>query len=177
MLTLMLLRHAKSDWSETGTADFQRGLAPRGQRAAPEMGRYMAAQKLLPDMVLCSPAKRALETWRLVAPHLKSKPRLVTDEALYDFGDGENLLRALQRQGGKAESVLIVAHNPALEGLAQRLSSKGNQAMRAQLEKKFPTAALAVITFAASDWSEVSEGTGTLQRFVRPKDIMAEAGD
>ena len=177
MLTLMLLRHAKSDWSGSGTVDFERGLAPRGQRAAPEMGRYMAAHKLLPDLVLCSPALRALETWQLVSPQLKSKPKLVTDEVLYNFGDGGNLLKAVQRHGGKAESVLIVAHNPALEGLAQRLTSKGNQAMRAQLEKKFPTAALAVITFAASDWSEVSEGTGTLQRFVRPKDIMAEAGD
>ena len=177
MLTVMLLRHAKSDWSGNGTPDFERGLAPRGRGAAAAMGRYMAAHKLQPELVLCSPARRALETWELAATQLKVQPRFLSDEALYDFGDGENLLRVLQRCGGAAGSVLMVAHNPSLAELAQRLAGKGDRTLRSRLERKYPTAALAVIRLDATDWAAISDGIGTLESFVRPRDILAAAGD
>ena len=177
MLTLMLLRHAKSDWSGAGVPDFERGLTPRGQRAGLAMGLFMAKRKLLPELVLCSPARRAVATWELLGPHLNPAPQLVMDKALYDFGDGGNLLKLLRLRGGHAGSVLIVAHNPALQELARCLVGVGDKPLREALEQKYPTAALAVITLPASDWSLAEEGTGTLVEFIRPRDIMVDAGD
>jgi phosphohistidine phosphatase len=175
MLTLMLLRHAKAREPEPGTSDMDRDLAARGKRAAQAIGRHMAARDLAPELVLCSPARRAMETWRLAAAELAKPPRLIVDGTIYDFGDGDGLLDVLGRQAGDASSVLIAGHNPSIEQLAQRLATCGDKKLRARLAQKYPTAALAVIAFDAPDWSAI--GTGKLIAFVRPKDILAEPGE
>ena len=172
MLNLMLLRHAKSSWSGTGLEDMARPLTGRGKRAAMVMGAYMAANGLEPDMVLCSPARRARETWKLVAKELAASPKILFEQDIYDFGDGEELLNCLRRHAGGAKSVLLVGHNPSIEGLAKRLAKKGDKKIRGLLETKYPTAALAVIALDAGSWAAVAEGAGTLVRFVRPRDIM-----
>ena len=74
MLNLMLLRHAKSSLAEAGQEDSDRSLNDRGRLAATAMGRYMASHSLVPQLVLCSPARRARETWGLVAGELKTVP-------------------------------------------------------------------------------------------------------
>jgi phosphohistidine phosphatase len=68
MRRLMLMRHAKSDWSVGGQRDHDRALAARGREAAPLIAAYMARHGLRPDRVLVSTARRARETWDLVAP-------------------------------------------------------------------------------------------------------------
>ena len=172
MLNLMLLRHAKSTRPATGLEDIDRPLTGRGKRAAAAMGDYMAANKLLPDLVLCSPARRAKDTWKIVAKKLVASPKILFEQDIYDFGDGEALLNCLRRHAGEAKSILLVGHNPSIEGLAQRLARKGDKKIRSRLQTKYPTGALAVITLDARSWPTVAEGAGTLARFVRPKDIM-----
>src|SRR5260221_13822701 len=68
MKTLLLLRHAKSSWDNPGGRDFDRPLAPRGRRTAPLIGGHLRDRQLLPDLVLCSTARRARETYDLVVP-------------------------------------------------------------------------------------------------------------
>jgi phosphohistidine phosphatase len=171
MSTLMLLRHAKSDWSDDGQADMDRPLNSRGESAAKVMGRYMADNALVPDVVLCSPARRAMQTWEIAAKQVSSPPATRVEPDIYNFGDGQMLLQCLRTGAGKARSILIVGHNPSIENLANMLVGQGDSKLRAQMSEKYPTATLAVITFSIDDWKALTEGTGTLQRFVRPKDL------
>jgi phosphohistidine phosphatase len=174
MFHLMLFRHAKSSWTDPGLDDHDRPLNPRGAKAAPLIGRFMRAQKLVPDLVLCSPARRARETWKLASTELKAAPRLLVEDALYDFGNGGRILDTVCAKAGTAKSVMVVGHNPSIERLAQRLIGKGDAKLRKRLAEKYPTGALAVITFETRDWNGIEDGKGTLAYFVRPRDLAKE---
>ena len=172
MLNLMLLRHAKSSLADAGQADSDRPLNDRGRRDAAAVGRWMASNGLVPQLVLCSPARRARETWGLVAGELKTPPEILIVPEIYDFGDGKALMDCLRRNAGAAQSVSLVGHNPSIGRLAQSLIGKGSGSLREQLAKKYPTAALAVISFDLANWGSLAAGSGTLLRFVRPRDIF-----
>jgi phosphohistidine phosphatase len=172
VLRLLLLRHAKSSWSDPGLEDHDRRLNERGREAAPAMGAFMRKQKLIPDLVLCSPACRAHDTWTLLSEELEATPKVVVEDAIYDFGNGERVLEAVRQRGGRATSVLVVGHNPSLEELALRLIGKGDADLRRRLAEKYPTCALAVLEFETLDWRDVKGGEARLVSFTRPKDIM-----
>ena len=174
MLRLMLFRHAKSSWTHPGLDDHDRPLNPRGLKSAPQIGRFMRAQKLAPDLVLCSPARRARETWKLASAELRSAPRLLMDDALYDFGNGGRILDTVRAKADTAKSVMVVGHNPSLERLAQRLVGKGDAKLRKRLADKYPTGALAVIAFENDNWNDIEDGKGTLTYFTRPRDLAKE---
>ena len=174
MLNLMLLRHAKSSLAEAGQEDSDRPLNDRGRHAATAVGRYMASHSLVPQLVLCSPARRARETWGLVAGELTTPPKILIAAEIYDFGDGKALMECLRQKAGAAQSVLLVGHNPSIAGLAQSLLGKGSDSLRERLAKKYPTAALAVISFDLDNWSSLTAGAGTLRHFVVPKDITPD---
>lgn len=175
MLRLFLFRHAKSSWTDPGLDDEDRPLNPRGQKAAPLIGRFLRAHKLVPDLVLCSPARRARDTWKLASAELGTAPRLIIEEALYDFGNGGRILDTVRSKADAAKSVMVVGHNPSIERLAQRLIGKGDAKLRKRLADKYPTGALAMITFDAVDWHRVEDGKGTLSVFIRPRDLVKEA--
>ena len=121
---LLLLRHAKAVPEEFGMDDFDRPLTERGRNNADAMGRYIAAEGLVPDLVLYSPARRTVETWEMAARHLPAvKARAVQD--LHNFGTGSALLDVIKAQGGAARRLMLVTHNPATERLALRLSGEG----------------------------------------------------
>lgn len=173
MLRLILLRHAKSSWTDPGRDDHDRPLNARGQKAAPLIGRFMRDEKLDPDLVLCSPARRARETWKLASAELKSAPRLLMEDALYDFGNGGRVLDTVRGKADSAKSVLVVGHNPSIERLAQRLVGKGDAKLRKRLGEKYPTGALAVISFDIAKWDDIEDGKGTLTVFTRPRDLAS----
>jgi phosphohistidine phosphatase len=170
---LLLLRHAKAVIGGPGLADFERPLADRGRKAADRMGRYLAENHLVPDLVLCSPARRTRETWEIAARALpKAETRFL--DALYDFGDGDALLAAIHGEGGKARRLMLVTHNPATQSLALLLSGSGNAALRRQMAEKYPTAGLAVLEFGAGSWPATAAGSGTLEAFIRPRDLTPD---
>ncbi len=170
MKTLLLLRHAKSDWAASGLDDIDRPLAPRGHDAAPRMGRYLLAEGLTPDLVLCSTARRAQETWDLIAPELGQEVPVRISKGLYAVSSAA-LLAALRRVPDDCDRLLLIGHNPEIEDLAHRLAGTGKAKALANLAEKYPTAALAEIRFARDSWTKISEGSGVLQRFVRPRDL------
>jgi phosphohistidine phosphatase len=174
MLTLILLRHAKSSWDYAQLSDFKRPLAKRGKKAAPEMGAALARLGLRPDLILCSGAARARETLALVLPELGSQsPPVVYDDALY-MALPDGLLTGLHaikpdHHGKSFQCVMMVGHNPGFEELAMLLVGDGPAAELAELADKFPTAGAAVITFDTELWSEVGPGRGRLNHFITPK--------
>ncbi|MDO8353182.1 MAG: histidine phosphatase family protein [Aestuariivirga sp.] len=177
MLSLMLLRHAKSSLADTGQADLDRPLNDHGKRSAVAMGRYMASNGLVPQLVLCSPARRTKETWSLVAGELATIPEILFAAEIYDFGDGKALMECLRSKAGAAQSILLVGHNPSIHGLAQDLIGTVSRNLRERLKEKYPTAALAVISFDLANWGSLTAGSGTLLRFVRPRDIIDDNDD
>lgn len=171
MLTLLLLRHAKSDWDNPALADFDRPLAKRGKKAAPRMGAEIAALGLRPDLVLCSTAARAKETLALTLPELgTSPPQVVYDETIYMAAPETllGLLRKLPAGKERPQTVMVVGHNPGFEELAEILVGGGDEEAQDMMAEKFPTCSLAVITFDTDKWAEVAPGGGSLARFLTP---------
>ena len=170
MLTLFLLRHAKSSWSNPALQDRERPLATRGINDAPLMGKAMAERGLDPDFVLCSSARRTRDTLDLVLPELKVEPKVVYEDALY-HASPETMLQVLRGIQPGASRVMLVGHNPEIHSLALDLVGAGPKHFRERLMTKFPTAALAVINFASGLWKSVTVNSGTLNLFIAPRDL------
>jgi phosphohistidine phosphatase len=168
MLTLCLLRHAKSSWDDASIEDFDRPLAPRGEEAAPRMGAYMAAQDIAPELILCSPAKRARQTLTLVLPKLAGQPSVEFEAGLYLASAGA-LLARIRKVRANTHCLMLVGHDPGMHGLAVELSGRGNPEDLNRLANKFPTAALALISFRVSQWSQVKPKAGRLDQFMSPR--------
>ncbi len=167
MPTLLLLRHAKSDWSKPRLRDFERPLAPRGERAAARVGGFIAENHLAPDLVLCSPAKRAHVTLALVLGKLESKPEIRFADGLYMAGPA-TMMTLLTELEGKPERVMMVGHNPGFQAFALMVCGGGGEEDLAALARKFPTAALAVIDFDGQ-WKDIGAGRGRLRLFATPR--------
>lgn len=168
MLTLSLLRHAKSNWDDAALEDFERPLAKRGENAAPRIGAYMAEHGLAPQLILCSPAVRARQTLDLMLPHLAGGPTVVYEDNFY-LAAPSVLLARLRRVDAKLDHVMIVGHDPGMQALAVDLSGEGEPEMLQAVARKFPTAALAVIRFKARAWAKAGPGSGRLELFMTPK--------
>jgi phosphohistidine phosphatase len=151
--TLILLRHAKSDWSGD-PPDVDRPLAKRGRRQAPEAGQWLAANIAGIDLAVVSSASRARATWELVSATLEHAPPSRFEPRLYD-ADAADLLAVLHElSDDDIHTVVLVGHNPGLEHLATLLTDQ---------PVRLPTAALAVIELAAAPWAAVRASTGVLQ--------------
>lgn len=170
MLTLTLLRHAKSSWDDETLSDFDRPLSKRGRKAAPIVGQALARCGSAPDCILCSTSERTRETLKLVREHLPGSALVRYEDSLY-HALPEVLLEHIQTRAGLATHLMLVGHNPGLEILAAHLVKSGPRDDLVAMEKKFPTAAFAQFTFATSAWHDIQPGTGTLVTFVRPKDL------
>jgi phosphohistidine phosphatase len=169
MLTLSLLRHAKSSWDQP-LKDFDRPLAKRGESAAPRMGAFMASHGVAPELILCSPAVRARQTVDLVLPHLAGAPTIEYEEAFY-LAAPSVLLARLRKIAANVRHVMVVGHDPGMQGLALELSGAGDSETLQSLARKFPTTGLAVIRFKAREWSKIGPAKGRLQLFMSPKTL------
>ncbi len=173
MLTLSLLRHAKSSWKNPTLPDRERPLSARGVGDAPVMGRAMSERGIDPELILCSSARRTMDTLQLVLPELKVEPRVIYEDSLYHASPDEmlDMLRGLQPG---ASRVMIVGHNPEIHALALDLVGGGPRTTRDRLAEKYPTAALAVINFKAGLWSSVDVNSGSLALFLTPKGLRED---
>lgn len=168
----MLLRHAKSDRAQSGLRDHDRPLNARGREAASLIGVYMAHHRLIPDAVVVSTSMRTRETWAFTAPAFADRPDTVFDNRLY-VARPEAILEVIGETQPEVQALLVVGHNPGLQALALTLVGSGDTQARQRLQDKFPTAALAVIDFAADDWSRLRPSTGRLDRLIVPRALAA----
>lgn len=172
MKTLILMRHAKSAWDAGETTDHDRPLSDRGRVATPAIGRWLRQQKLKPDTVLCSTAKRADETLSLLRPYLPEDAPIVMAAKLYMALPREIL--AVLAKVKEAETLLLIGHNPGIGSLAIWLAGQGDKKLLGRMQDKFPTGAVAVIDFDIATWRELDGEQGNLRLFITPKDLQKD---
>ena len=168
MLTLSIFRHAKASQGDASTKDFDRPLAERGRTAAPLMGAYLAKEGLRPDLVLASPSARTRETCALAFAAFEKSPEIRFVDTLY-LASPKTLLGRIRRTAPGIRHLMIVGHNPGLQGLAIELIAKGPNRPLADLAAKLPTAGLVVLTLDTAGWSRAGPGTARLAQFITPR--------
>lgn len=167
MKTVVLLRHAKSSWRDSSLMDHDRPLKGRGRRAAAAMGEFLGRQGVDIDLVLCSSAKRATQTLDLL---FGEPPETEITRDLYMAGPDE-LMARLRGLREPLATVLLIAHNPGIQMFAGLLAGSGAGPDLARMERKYPTCALAVLTFDLASWPDIGPGGGVLGSFTVPKDL------
>ncbi|MGF1606967.1 MAG: histidine phosphatase family protein [Rhodothalassiaceae bacterium] len=171
--TLFLLRHAKSSWEDSKLKDIDRPLNPRGRKSCKLMGEQMAARGVNPAIILCSPSVRTRETLERLGPVAGLTGEARFDPRLY-AADAAGLLQCLRELPADIPQILLIGHNPAIQELALMLARRGRLDVLEQLERKFPTCALAQIRLAAADWANVSASDGALVSFDLPKQLKRQ---
>ncbi len=165
-LRLILVRHAKSDWSGGAQSDFERPLNARGRDQADRLGTWLRSRGYLPDTVLYSTARRTEETAERIVALLEGTSSLQAQQALYGADAGTILERLRQAEGA---TILLVGHNP---GIAQLAASLVHDRPAHPRFADYPTGASAVIDVALPDWADLAPGSGALRDFVVPDDLI-----
>lgn len=164
--TLIIMRHAKSDWS-TGVEDFDRPLNKRGFRDAEKMGGWLKKRKLIPDIIVSSPAKRAKQTIKIVCEHIGKDPgKIIWDERVYEAGL-DDLVKVVMEHGKNAKYILLAGHNPGLDHLVNYFSKE--RPPHTAAGKLMTTAAIAVMEFDKG--FNGKQGSGEVVKLARPKEL------
>ena len=158
---LIIIRHGKSDWADPGTSDFDRPLNHRGNKNAPEMAERLIRKNLVPELIVSSPARRAITT----AGHFSTTwdmplENIQQEDSIYE-ANVTALLKVINKLSNDTERVALVGHNPGLTDLINYLADAHIY--------NLPTAGIVVIDFLFDDWSLVSQHTGSLFLFDCPK--------
>ena len=164
-LRLTLVRHAKSSREDMSLDDFMRPLNDRGKRDAPEMGRRLRESGVQPDLIVSSPAKRAIKTARLIAGELCPEAEILDAEEIYEAEAGE-LLKLVQALPAEKRDVMLVGHNPGVTDFANLFLQTGIANM--------PTCGLVRLAFAAQHWRDISPQRASLLLFDYPKKDRGE---
>lgn len=165
MRRLTLVRHAKSDWKNTDLKDFDRPLNRRGAKQAPEMARQLAAQQVRADLMLTSPAVRALETARVFARALEYPlRRLKTDERLY-LAKPKDILEVVRGVGSRVRHLMLFGHNPGLSEFAQLLTNDPELG-------ELPTCAVYSVELDVRSWADARFGEGLNPSLQHPKRLL-----
>jgi phosphohistidine phosphatase len=167
--TLVLLRHAKAVPAETNPdlPDLERPLADRGRADASAAGRYLVAQGIEADLVLCSPSKRTRETWKYVAEAGVTAKDVWYDKRVYN-ADTDGLLDVIHEAPAEARTVIVVGHAPGIPWLADELALDGTSPERVELTQKYPTTGLATLHLTCH-WADLSANDADLVSYVVPR--------
>jgi phosphohistidine phosphatase len=165
MRRLTLVRHAKSDWKNSELKDFDRPLNRRGLKEAPEMAELVAAQQLRPDLMLTSPAVRALETARVFAKALEYPlRRLKTEDRLY-LGPATDILDVVRGIGSRVRHLMVFGHNPGLSEFAQSLTNDRELG-------ELPTCAVYTMELDVRSWGDVRVGEAINASLSHPRSLL-----
>lgn len=146
---LFLLRHALASWPSIGAKDFDRPLDPSGFAIIDELAQQIAAQNMIPEVILCSTALRTRQTLAHLQPFWRKIPVVEFSDRLYS-GSASDYLQAIQDLGylyPQCQSLMLIGHNPSIEDLTFALTSNQSDMVFERLRAGFPTAGLAVIEF------------------------------
>lgn len=172
MKTLILLRHAKSSWSDPALDDHDRPLNKRGRRAAPLIARWLEARGHLPEAIFCSSARRARDTLEQMAEAVPALPAPEIVEDLYHAAPAD-LLSVATRLPGDAARAMLIGHQPGLGGFARRLTAGTPRPRCAEAFSHFPTAAAAVLTLDIAEWREITFASARFTDFAKPRELEA----
>ena len=172
MKTILLLRHAKSAWSDARLDDHDRPLNGRGERAAKAMADHLVRLGPRPDLILCSTAVRTRQTLMPLLKRLADPaPPISLENRLYLAAEG-TLLDRLRLLPDEVSTVLLIAHNDGIARLADLLAGSGQPDVLAKLREKYTTGALATLRTPDGPWCDLAPGSAELVAFVRPRDLM-----
>ena len=169
MRTLYVLRHAKSDWGDASLRDFDRPLNGRGRKSAKAMGRELRERGVTPDLVLLSPSARTTETLARVEEGFGASFEKVEERSIY-LAETEELVALIRNAPAQSDRLMIVGHNPGMHELVLLLAN-GPRDLREEAAAKFPTGAMAEISFDVGDWSDVTPGSGFIRSFLKPREL------
>lgn len=165
MKTVYLIRHAKSSWDDPDLSDLQRPLNERGKRDAPRMGKRLKEKDLHPDVVLSSPAKRALSTAKRICNEIGfPKENVRTDRRLY-HADEEGILSVIHEVKDKHDLIFIFGHNPGLTDFVNVVAQEDTT----RFIENVPTCGVAAFTFDVDSWSKIEWKTGKMILYDFPK--------
>ena len=170
MKTIFLLRHAKSSWDNLNLDDFDRPLSNKGIKASKKIGNYLKTNKFVPDIIYCSTAKIAKQTWELTNIIIKKKKNILYKDNLY-MANLSEFMKIIKKTKNKFKNLMIVSHNPGIESLAIELSKNENNKFHQIINIKYPTGALAVIKFNLNDWGKINYKKGEIYEFIKPKEL------
>lgn len=163
MKTLYIIRHAKSSWDDLDQADFDRPLNERGKRDAPRMGKRLKEKEIHPDLIICSPAKRAWSTSKRIAEVLKyQKKNIKTIKSLY-HADEETILETLHKVNDHCKVVILVGHNPGLTDFVNTLSEDETNI------DNIPTCGIVAFELKEESWKAIKWGQAKMLFFDYPK--------
>lgn len=160
MKTLYLLRHAKSGWDDASLTDQERPLEPRGERDAAKMSKRWSQLHEKPDLIMSSPAVRALATAKIVARGLEYKTQKITVEERLYAATAESLIDVIEALDDKLGRVMLVGHNPGFTELAHHFNSNVTH---------MPTCALAEFRFEVGSWAGIGQARPVHTTFDSPK--------
>ncbi|GAA3546622.1 MULTISPECIES: SixA phosphatase family protein [Kribbella] len=164
--TLVLLRHAKAVPPES-MPDLERPLADRGRADAAAAGRYLVAQGIEAELVLCSPSIRTRETWQYAAEAGAVATDVWYDRRIYSAGT-EELLQVIYDVPAEVRTVVVVGHAPGIPWLADELALDGTSPNRVELTQKYPTSGLTVL-HTTSRWADLGADDADLVDYVIPR--------
>lgn len=152
MKRLTLMRHANAQWKDPQLADFDRPLNRRGHSEAEAVARRLIELRLVPKLMLVSPAHRAQQTAAVVVRELGMPARsLRTEESLY-LAPATEILRLVRATGPRISHLMVVGHNPGISEIAHLLAPTS-------LIGDMTTAAMCSMTFDARSWLYVDAET------------------
>ncbi len=166
MKRLILVRHAKSSWSDNTLNDKDRPLNDRGNADALKIGKWLAARGLQPDQVMASTALRCRETWNGLAKGLGPVADVAFLDLLYLATDRE-MLEILHTATG--ETVLMLGHMPGIGDFARDL--RQDPPPMHDLFRKYPTGSVSVLNLHIDDWSQVHYGDADFETFATPDEM------
>jgi phosphohistidine phosphatase len=162
MKTLLIMRHAKSSWKEPDQKDEKRPLSKKGKKQAAQMGSLLKNENILPDMIISSSVNRAEQTTKLVVENSNYQGEVLYLDRLF-MAEVDVIYDVLKLLPDQADCVLLIGHNPGLEGLLQILTGK---------VESLPTAAIASLSLPINSWKEINDDThAKLNDLWRPKEI------
>ncbi|MFD0941738.1 SixA phosphatase family protein [Pedobacter boryungensis] len=160
---LLIIRHAKSDWGNANLHDFDRPLNKRGTANAPEMAQRLSNQQIIPQLIVSSPALRAITTAKYFAKAWKISSKDIQQESEIYEANVKALLSVITNFDNELDIIALFGHNPGLTDLANYLSNAHIYNM--------PTCSVVFIEFPFDDWEEVSANTGKVLLFDYPKSL------
>lgn len=170
MKKVILLRHAKSSWSNPDLEDHDRPLNKRGKASAPVIAQWLADQSHLPDTVLCSSSKRTRQTVRRMKEILLDLPELRIEPQLY-HATPDMMRDRLANLPESCDTVLVVGHQPGLGAFARKLADANPRPRCSRAFEHFPTAAAAVLEVDIEDWSDLHYHGARFVDFAVPREL------
>ncbi len=162
MKTLYLVRHAKSSWEFSDLSDFERPLNNRGKNDAPVVGKFLKSQQILPDLMLSSPAVRALHTATIIAREIGYHQNIQVNEKMYHAHTPE-LWHIVKSVPDKVNELMIFGHNPSFTEFANEMVT--------QVIDNLPTCGVFAVNWHIKSWNDIKKGEGKFKFFEFPKNL------